>query len=253
MSIDALGNVGIGTTATNFDQYASLEIRGRGTTGGGLIRLSSFDNTVKSDYSVASGAAAGAYFGPNTAHPLVFVTGASEKMRIAADGSFLVGQATAGPLNSGSFSFASGTTSYGGFILINHSTTNVDGSGFAAFYRNAVNIGSIAQSGTTGVLYLTTSDYRLKDNIATLTGSGAFIDALTPRTWTWKEDGTTGVGFIAHEVAEVAPRTVVGTLDAVDEDGKDVNQQMSYSSPELIANMVAELKELRARVAALEA
>ena len=90
------------------------------------------------------------------------------------------------------------------------------------------------------------------DNQAELIGSGAFIDALKPKTWTWKTDGTKGVGFIAHEVQEVSPTTVIGEKDAVDEEGKPVYQAMEYGSAEFIANIIAELQSLRARVAALE-
>jgi len=85
-----------------------------------------------------------------------------------------------------------------------------------------------------------------------LIGSGAFIDALKPKTWNWKADGSKGVGFIAHEVQEVSPGSVVGQKDAVDEDGKPIMQAMEYGSAEFIANIIAELQSLRARVAALE-
>ena len=61
-----------------------------------------------------------------------------------------------------------------------------------------------------------------------------------------------GVGFIAHEVQEVSPSSVVGEKDAVDADGKPVMQAMEYGSAEFIANIIAELQSLRARVAQLE-
>jgi hypothetical protein len=112
--------------------------------------------------------------------------------------------------------------------------------------------GSITTDGT-NVAYNTSSDYRLKDNPQPLAGSGAFIDALKPKTWSWKDGGSKGVGFIAHEVQEVSPGTVVGTKDAVDADGKPIMQAMEYGSAEFIANIVAELQSLRARVAQLEA
>jgi hypothetical protein len=46
---------------------------------------------------------------------------------------------------------------------------------------------------------------------------------------------------------------VYGEKDAVDKDGNPVHQMMNASSSEIIANMVAELQELRRRVAQLEA
>jgi hypothetical protein len=111
--------------------------------------------------------------------------------------------------------------------------------------------GSITSDGA-NTAFNTSSDYRLKDNLLPLTNSGAFIDALKPKTWTWKESGKRGVGFIAHEVQEVSPGSVVGEKDAVDADGKPVMQAMEYGSAEFIANIIAELQSLRARVAQLE-
>jgi hypothetical protein len=57
---------------------------------------------------------------------------------------------------------------------------------------------------------------------------------------------------LAHEFAEVSPSSVSGEKDAVDSDGKPVYQAMQASSSEVIANLVAELQSLRARLAALE-
>jgi hypothetical protein len=80
---------------------------------------------------------------------------------------------------------------------------------------NGSTIGYIYQDGTAAVVYSTTSDYRRKSNVKNLTGSGTFIDALKPRTFDW-DTGDKGVGFIAHEFAEVSPTSVSGEKDAVD-------------------------------------
>lgn len=123
---------------------------------------------------------------------------------------------------------------------------------FANVTGTVVYSGSVSLSGATAS-YNSASDYRLKSNPQLLTGSGAFIDALQPRTWTWVSDGAAGVGFIAHEVSIVSPSSVVGEKDAVDENGNPKYQSMEYGSAEFIANIIAELQSLRARVAALEA
>jgi len=125
------------------------------------------------------------------------------------------------------------------------------GATYALFSTANATEGSITSTAG-GTAYNTSSDYRLKDNPQPLTTSGAFIDALKPKTWNWKSDGSKGVGFIAHEVQEVSPGTVVGAKDAVDADGKPIMQAMEYGSAEFIANIVAELQSLRARVAQLE-
>lgn len=115
-------------------------------------------------------------------------------------------------------------------------------------------IGSIAvNSSSNGVLYNTSSDRRLKTNIVDLTTSGTFIDSLKPRTFNWINNNIADTGFIADEFQQVAPQAVTGQPNAVDAEGKPVYQQIDSSSPEIIANMVAELQSLRKRVAALEA
>jgi hypothetical protein len=132
--------------------------------------------------------------------------------------------------------------------LLNRLTN--DGS-VAGFRRSGTEVGTISVT-TTATAYNTSSDYRLKENPQPLTGSGAFIDALQPKTWNWKADGSKGVGFLAHEAQAVSPSSVTGAKDAVDEEGKPIMQAMEYGSAEFIANIIAELQSLRKRVAQLE-
>jgi hypothetical protein len=137
-------------------------------------------------------------------------------------------------------------------VDIGHASGTSSGTSYTRYIYNGAVIGSITQNGTTAVAYNTSSDYRLKNNPQPLTGSGAFIDALQPKTWTWVQDGSRGAGFIAHEFAEVSPTSVTGEKDAVDDDGNPKYQGMQASAPEVIANLVAEIQSLRKRVAQLE-
>jgi hypothetical protein len=124
--------------------------------------------------------------------------------------------------------------------------------GIAAYFMTSTStaVGSITCT-SSATSYNTSSDYRRKSNVKNLTGSGRFIDALKPRTFDW-DTGDKGVGFIAHEFAEVSPSSVHGEKDAVDADGKPIYQAMQASSAEVIANLVAELQSVRQRLAALE-
>ena len=115
------------------------------------------------------------------------------------------------------------------------------------FGKNGSEVGSIS-TGASSTAYNTSSDYRLKNITGPITNSGTYIDSLNPVEGTWKADGSTFVGLIAHEVQEVS-RTSIATGV---KDGEEM-QAMDYSSAELIANLIAEVKSLRARVAALEA
>jgi hypothetical protein len=180
----------------------------------------------------------------------------TERMRIDSNGVLMVGTTNTDP----TFNRVNGTNitsdgriyarASGAWDLGANSSTPIH----IAFYTDngsaRVTAGSISSSGST-TTYATSSDYRRKSNVADLSGSGAFIDALKPRTFDW-DTGDKGVGFIAHEFAEVCPSAVTGEKDAVDSDGKPVYQAMQASSSEVIANLVAELQSLRARVAALE-
>jgi len=167
----------------------------------------------------------------------------------AAGGTVTVGTTTNGKLNLyESFSSAGASG-----IDIQHVTGSAAGTFYAAFEYGTGVLGSITQFSTTGVLYNTASDYRLKDITGPLTNSGTFIDSLKPKTGTWKTDGSKFVGFLAHEFAEVCPSAVTGEKDAVDSDGKPIYQAMQASAPEVMANLVAEIQSLRKRLAALEA
>jgi hypothetical protein len=118
-------------------------------------------------------------------------------------------------------------------------------------------VGSISTDGS-ATTYATSSDYRLKNTIAPMTGALAKVALLKPCTYKWNADGSDGEGFIAHELAEVVPQCVNGEKDAVDEDGNPKYQGIDTSF--LVATLTAAIQEqqalindLRARVAALEA
>ena len=112
-------------------------------------------------------------------------------------------------------------------------------------YRNGNLYGTIYQSGTT-TAYNTTSDYRLKDNVVPMTGALAVVGQLKPCTYTWKETGENGQGFIAHELQAVVPDCVTGEKDAVNEEGKPIYQGIDTSF--LVATLAAAIQELKAEL-----
>jgi hypothetical protein len=181
--------------------------------------------------------------------PLLFFASGSEVARFLTNGAFCVG--TTGGFSGNSQLMPTTTFNVG----ISTGTFNNVGNAIdfsSNIGTTSVYAGSISLNGASAS-YNSVSDHRLKNSPQALTGSGAFIDALQPKTWIWAGDGTPGVGFIAHEVATISPRSVNGEMDAVNDDGSPRYQSMEYGSAEFIANIVAELQSLRARVAALEA
>lgn len=162
------------------------------------------------------------------------------------NGSFLVGETTAADLAKG-FSVNPGAGSC--YATIGHASGTATGYSYLIFGYNGSNIGSITQTGTTAVLYNTTSDYRLKNVVGPVSGSGERIDALEPIEYEWKTDGSRTRGFLAHKFQEVYAGSVNGTKDAVDAKGNPVYQSMQAGSAEVIADLVAEIQSLRKRLA----
>ena len=101
-----------------------------------------------------------------------------------------------------------------------------------------------------------TSDYRIKENVNTITGSFndvssslQKINQLRPITFTQKscsiyteDTGSIRSSFIAHEMAEVFPHSVKGEKDAVDEDNVPIFQK--YKNEELVVHLVKSVQEL---------
>jgi len=231
MTLDASGRLGVGVTSPDGILHA------KGSSGAQILIDFNAGNTnyYDADTHIFRSYGAGGY---------------PERARITSDGELLVGTTNISPgFNNNDAGFAAGF----GSIFASRSGAqtaaffNVGGATNIVLLRYQGNgVGSISTNGSS-VTYNTSSDYRLKDNLQPLTGSGAFIDALKPKTWEWKTDGSKGVGFIAHEVQEVSPSSVTG-----EKDGEQM-QCMEYGSGEFIANIIAELQSLRKRVAELEA
>jgi hypothetical protein len=91
-------------------------------------------------------------------------------------------------------------------------------------------IGLIYQTTESTVVYATASDYRLKKDIEDMNSGLQLINNISPKKYKWlKNDSNFSYGFIAHELQEYIPGAVIGTKDAVDENGKNINQMIDYS------------------------
>lgn len=184
----------------------------------------------------------GIYF--PAADTIAFSEGGAESMRINSSGKVLVGTTEADNPTDGIVLYFAAQNSQ---VIIGHATGTPSGYNYTKFSFNASTIGSITQNGTTAVAYNTSSDYRLKENIAPLTGALNKVSQLKPVTYTWKSaPDETGEGFIAHELAEVCPQAVHGTKDAVDAEGNPQYQGIDTSF--LVATLTAALQETKALI-----
>jgi len=111
--------------------------------------------------------------------------------------------------------------------------------------------GSITTNGTT-TYFNESSDYRLKENVADMTGSIARVKQLNPVNFTWINNPSLGTidGFLAHEVQAVVPNAVVGEKDAVNANGSIKAQGIDQSK--LVPLLTAALQEAIARIETLE-
>jgi hypothetical protein len=187
-------------------------------------------------------------FGSRTNHDLIFTISDTEKARIDTSGNLLVG--TTGVPNGTSI-YGSGFTPISfGRSRLSMACSSTSGLELVQFFNPNGQVGNISTSGS-ATAYNTSSDYRLKENIAPMTGALTRVAALKPVTYKWKVDGENGEGFIAHELAEVVPQCVTGEKDAVDENGKPAYQGIDVSF--LVATLTAAIQEQQTLIESLKA
>ena len=251
MTLDASGKLGIGTSSprAKLEIFSSLDstfnsnaiIGGSATT---KIAFDPFGGLSSGVGGLADGSLAFYGNGANT-----------ERARIDSSGNLLVGTTTTpvGNRVNGHYFYANGGYNSRTIASNRDWGISVNSGSVVNFYSDngsaAVLAGSINVNGIV-TTYTSISDYRTKEIIGVVTGSGERIDALEPIEYISKTDGLRARGFLAHKFQEVYSNSVTGEKDAMDDDGKPVYQSMQASTPEVIADLVAEIQSLRKRLAA---
>ena len=187
---------------------------------------------------------------PDSSGQLELQTADTTQMTITSGGNVLIN--TTSVVNSSRLSIVEDLTSLNGIGIKNTGTTYSGSTDFIVFMNSAdAAAGRIAQTAVTTVAYTTSSDYRLKENVQPMVGALEKVALLNPVTYTWKEDGSYGQGFIAHELQAVVPDCVTGEKDAVDSKGNPVYQGVDTSF--LVATLTAAIKELKAELDTVKA
>ena len=94
--------------------------------------------------------------------------------------------------------------------------TGTANSGHINFYNPNGMVGEIVTNGS-ATSYLTSSDYRLKENVDYNFDATTRLKQLKPARFNFKVDADTTVdGFIAHEVSSVIPEAISGVKDATE-------------------------------------
>jgi hypothetical protein len=127
------------------------------------------------------------------------------------------------------------------------------------FYHSGNNVGGINYT-SSAVIFNTSSDYRLKENVIPISDGITRLKTLKPYRFNFKADPSKTVdGFLAHEVTAV-PEAITGTKDEVtteDNEEKGIKKgdpiYQGIDQSKLVPLLVAAVQELITKVETLEA
>ena len=235
-----LGNdcMGIGTSGTDsgYSLYLSKGVRGFSTnyTTGVTYSATYYDVNDATYYVDPASTSVMKTINQNGSHNLTYA---------APSGTWP--QQVTGSVDRGTLYQATAGSSIPLYFNVNNGSTN---SGYV-----------ICSGGSTS--YVTSSDYRMKENVQDLDKDAALakIMAVKPVTFNWLpiHGGEADVGFIAHILQETAPECVDGEKDRTHPDGKIFPQAIDRSMlvPSICAAMQKQqqlIEQLIAEVALLK-
>jgi hypothetical protein len=261
MRIDSSGRVGIfNSTPSNYTGGGARSLvvgsNSSASTGHGITIVGGSSATSSLAFTDNAGdGSANDYRGllqyVHSDDSLRIFTASSERMRLS-NGHLLVGTTNGTIIGNGGIGLKSdgridASTSGGSTMLLERRTNTGE---LIGIYQGGNPVGSIGVT-SSSTSYATSSDHRLKENVADLTGATDRLKQLEPKRFNFIADADTIVdGFLAHEVQSVVPEAITGTHNEVDDDGSPVYQGIDQSK--LMPLLVATIKELEARITALE-
>jgi hypothetical protein len=271
MTLDASGNWILGGTSANgrarivgaasTDSILNLETSTNNYASG--IQLNALNANGASYNYISSkyGSTENWYIGGNGVdQTLVLKTGGSERARIDSSGNLLVGTTTAGgrlAVTAGSAAQSpiattsvTGDTAYQAILVTKFDNDSTTSQNFIQFQINngSANCGKITANGANTAAFGSTSDQRVKENIAELPSQLANIMALRPVEFDYIESygGGHQVGFIAQEIQQVYPDVI-----STDDSSEKIMSITGWSKTE--ARLVKAIQEQQAIIESLKA
>lgn len=228
MRINSSGLVGIGTSSPGNKLHVS------GGASNTYIQVTGASSDAY--LGVDSG---GVWLGTTAVIPVRFLTNNIERGRVDAGGAFYWNTQS----NLDTVSYLNLQVK-GGIAIDTNNTNPQTAMSFFNGQGSGTRVGWIGTSGSS-TSFNTSSDERLKENIANAVDAGSVIDSIQVRQFDWKLNGEhQRYGMIAQELDEVFPEAVAH--------GPTEDDMLAVDYSKFVPMLVKELQSLRARVAELE-
>ena len=231
LRIDSSGNVGINETAPT----VPLTVKGAQAFGSSASNLSTATTKAAARIRGSSNASTSLFFGSITNDAEQYIQsangagsaaddiilnpfggnvmvgqGSSERTRVDTSGRLLIG--ITAPTTTGAYFEPSSLDRTVLFLGSSNATSGIT----LLVFSNPNGIVGGVSTNASSTSYNTSSDYRLKENVADLTGAIDRVKTLAPKRFNFIADPDTTVdGFLAHEVTAV-PEAITGTKDATE-------------------------------------
>ena len=222
---------------------------------GGVLRLqNATTGSADSDGLLIEASGNDVYFNQKENAPIYFRTNNTTRMKVGTTGEIMLGNYIGS--GSGHGVEIADISNQRGQIALETTLTSAVGNIY--FINGNGSVGSIVTDGSS-TSYNTSSDYRLKENVADMDNAITRVKQLNPKRFNFIADSEDTLldGFLAHEVSSVVPEAIKGTHNEVDDDGNPVYQSIDQAKlvPLLtgaLQEALTEIDNLKARIEALE-